>query len=412
MSRVSVAIVGAGPYALSLAAHLAARNVEHRIFGRPMQFWSRVAGAGERRYLRTYCFGTNLSTPRPGFSFVDYGKPRGLETVEPCSIGDFVRYGQWFQEVNVPWVEPIDVVHVAGRAHDFVLTLADGQRLSANRVIIATGLACFARIPYEIASVRSPLAAHTSEIESFSEFKGREVAVIGAGQSALEAAALLHEAGAQPQLIVRELSIHWMSRVPMSRSMWRRLRSPISSLGSGPTAWMLAHFPGAIYHLPDWWRLQFVNRHLAPGGAWWLRDRVENRMPVHLGTTIEEGNETNGRVALRLRSANDGRERQLIVDHVIAGTGYDVDVDRLVFLDPALRAAIERLERAPRLSATFETSVPGLRIIGPASAMSFGPLFRFVAGSEYTARVVSESLAAPLLQRNRAPQIVSKTRKA
>src|SRR5437868_3800083 len=157
MSRVAVAIVGAGPYGLSLAAHLAARNIEHRIFGRAMQFWSQVAGAGDGRYLRTYCFGTNISTPRCGFSFVDYGKPRGLETIEPCSISDFVRYGQWFQEANVPCVEPIDVVHVGGRALDFVLTLADGQRLSADRVIIATGLACFARVPSEIASLRSPL---------------------------------------------------------------------------------------------------------------------------------------------------------------------------------------------------------------------------------------------------------------
>jgi hypothetical protein len=62
-----------------------------------------------------------------------------------------------------------------------------------------------------------------------------------------------------------------------------------------------------------------------------------------------------------------------------------------------LRGAIQRLGRAPRLNANFETSVPGLSVIGPASAMSFGPLFRFVAGSEYTARVVSENLASHAL---------------
>jgi 2-polyprenyl-6-methoxyphenol hydroxylase-like FAD-dependent oxidoreductase len=63
VSRVAVAIIGAGPYGLSLSAHLAARNIEHRIFGRPMLFWSQVADAGGDRYLRTYCFGTNISTP-------------------------------------------------------------------------------------------------------------------------------------------------------------------------------------------------------------------------------------------------------------------------------------------------------------------------------------------------------------
>lgn len=393
MSRTEVAIVGAGPYGLSLAAHLGARNVEHRIFGRPMQFWSNVADAGGERYLRTYCFGTSISTPRPAFSFVDYNRARGLETFEPCSIGNFVAYGHWFQQANVPWVEPIDVARIAKRAGDFELTLADGQSLSANHVIIATGLACYANVPAAIAALPPELATHTSGITCFAKFKGREVAVIGAGQSALEAAALLHEAGARPQLIVRKSAVHWMSRVASSRSLWRRLRSPVSSLGSGPKAWTLAKLPGMMHRLPDQWRLAFLNSHLPPEGAWWLRERVENKMPVHLGTTVEEARDADGRVVLRLRVAKDGKERQLMVDHVIAGTGYDIDVERLTFLDPKLRGAIQRLGRAPRLASNFETSVPGLTIVGPASAMSFGPLFRFVAGAEHTSRIVSAHLA-------------------
>jgi cation diffusion facilitator CzcD-associated flavoprotein CzcO len=190
VSKVPVAIIGAGPYGLSLAAHLAARNIEHRIFGRPMQFWSQLADAGGDRYLRTYCFGTNISTPDPGFAFADYSRPRGLETFEPCSIGDFASYGHWFQQTNVPWVEPVDVAHVAGQAYDFAVTLADGQRVVADRVIIAIGLTCFAYIPPVLASLPPALAVHTSAVTSFAAFKGRDVAVIGAGQSALEAAAL------------------------------------------------------------------------------------------------------------------------------------------------------------------------------------------------------------------------------
>lgn len=394
MSRVSVAIIGAGPYGLSLAAHLAARNVEHRIFGRPMQFWSEVAEASGERYLRTYCFGTNISTPNPGFAFADYSRPRGLETFEPCSIGDFAAYGHWFQQANVPWVEPVDVAHVAGQSDGFAVTLADGQRLVADRVVVAIGLTCFAYVPSAIASLPPALAVHTSQITSFAAFKGRDVAVIGAGQSALEAAALLHEAGARPQLLVREGSVGWMNRVPHSRSLWRRLRSPISSLGSGPKAWALAHFPGALHRFPTALRTRLIKNHLPPEGAWWLRERVENLVPVHVGATVDEAREVDGRVALRLRVANNGGERQLLVDHVIAGTGYDIDVERLAFLHPTLRCAIQRIGRAPGLNANFETSVPGLSVVGPASAMSFGPLFRFVAGAEYTAQVISAHLAS------------------
>ena len=397
MSRIAVAIIGAGPYGLSVAAHLAARNVKHRIFGHPMRFWSDIAKAGGERYLKSYCFGTNISTPTHGYSFADYSSPRGLETFEPCSIADFVAYGEWFQKKNVPWAEQVDVKLVDKSTNGFQITLATGECLEADKVVIATGLSSFAYVPPEIASLPSALVTHTSGIASFAALKGREVAVIGAGQSALEAAALLREAGAQPYLIVRERSILWQNRVSLRRNLWRRLRSPISGLGTGPKAWLLTRFPGAMHQVPGQWRTRFVKGHLPAEGAWWLRNRVENRLPVQFGATVVETHEQSDRVAIKLRLAGDGSERQLLVDHVIAGSGYDIDVERLEFIHPKLRCAIERLQRAPRLSATFETSVSGLHFIGPASAMSFGPLFRFVVGAEYAARVVSDHLTADTL---------------
>jgi thioredoxin reductase len=394
VSRVAVAIIGAGPYGLSLSAHLAARNLKHRIFGRPMQFWSDIAAAGGERYLKSYCFGTNISTPTPGYSFADYSKPRGLETFEPCSIRDFAAYGYWFQQENVPWVEPVNVALVDRQAEGFAVTLADGERFVADRVVIATGLCGFAYVPPAIAALPPARATHTSGIASFAAFDGRDIAVIGAGQSALEAAALLHEAGARPQLFIRENSILWQTRVSLKRSLWRRLRSPIAGLGTGPKAWGLTHFPGVMHRVPAKWRTNFVKNHLPAEGAWWLHDRVEKRLPVHFGASVINAREAKGRVLLKLRHTEDGSESQLEVDHVIAGSGYVIDVETLEFIHPKLRRSISRLERAPELNASFETSVSGLYFIGPASAMSFGPLFRFVVGAEYTVRIVSAHLAA------------------
>ncbi|MGH9676034.1 MAG: hypothetical protein ACRD36_02945 [Candidatus Acidiferrum sp.] len=137
-----------------------------------------------------------------------------------------------------------------------------------------------------------------------------------------------------------------------------------------------------------------MKSHLPPEGAWWLRKRVENRVPVYTETVITDAFEKEGQAVLRLRTGKDSREHQLVVDSVVTGTGYDLSVDRLEFLDQSLRRGIARLERAPRLSATFETSMAGLRWIGPASAMSFGPLFRFVVGADYSARVVSTFFAS------------------
>jgi thioredoxin reductase len=394
VSRGTVAIIGAGPYALSLASHLAAQNVEHRIFGRPMSFWSQIAESGNERYLKSYCFGTNISSPKSGFSFADYSRPRQLETFEPCSIGHFASYGRWFQKTNVNWVEPVDAVQIERPDDEFLITLENGERFSAAHVVMATGLSRFSRIPEVLTPLPSARVSHTSKITKFANFKGQDVAVIGGGQSALEAAALLHEAGARPQLVVRKEALRWQTRVSQSRSFWRRLRSPISGLGSGPVAWALTHLPGVIHFLPEALRTRFVQNHLAAEGAWWLRGRVENLMPIHTGTTVIAANETADRIILRLRDAKDGRERQIAVDHVIAGTGYDVDVDRLDVLHDKIRRGIGRLWRAPSLNCFFESSVPGLAFIGPASAMSFGPLFRFVVGADYAARIVSTDIAS------------------
>jgi thioredoxin reductase len=393
MKRIPVAIVGAGPYGLSLAAHLAARNLDHRIFGTPMRFWVNVAAAGSRRFLKSYCFGTNLSTPKSGFGFADYNGPRGLETFEPCSIGNFAAYGQWFQVNNVSWVEPVDVVNVRAEGDGFVLKLANDAQLSVSSVVLATGLSGFAHTPTALSKLPPGRCTHTANVTSFESFRGQSVAVIGGGQSALEAAALLNEAGARPQLLVRDEAVLWHTQVKLERSLWRKIRSPITGLGTGPKAWALTKFPGGMHRLPGQWRTRFVKNHLPAEGAWWLRDRVENVVPIHCDTAIVHAAEHGSRLALRLREGKTGNERTIEVDHVVAGSGYVVDVDRMSILEPKLRARMQRVEVAPRLNSIFESSVPGLHIIGPASAMSFGPLYRFVVGAEYTSETLAEHLA-------------------
>ncbi len=390
MTKQAIAIIGAGPYGLSLAAHLAAARVEHRVFGPPMRFWSQIATAGEERYLKSYCFGTNISTPIPGYSFADYSRPRGLEVFEPCSIADFAAYGRWFQENVVNWAEPTNVRLVKLRTDGFALDLEDGRSIAARKLVIATGLSHFAHIPGTLGSLPDSLITQTGNNSQFATFKGRDVAVIGAGQSALEAAALLHEAGARPQLIIREESILWQTRVWRERNLWRRLRSPISGLGTGPKAWALTRFPAAMHYCPAILRVPFVRSHLPPEGAWWLRERVEHVVPVHRRTSVISAYERFGGVVLQVEK--DGEQRQLAVDHVIAGTGYYVDVERLGFLESSLRDRIVRVDHAPKLSSKFESSISGLYFIGPSSSMSFGPLFRFVVGASYTAQTVAAHL--------------------
>jgi hypothetical protein len=135
---------------------------------------------------------------------------------------------------------------------------------------------------------------------------------------------------------------------------------------------------------------------LSAEGAWWLRERVEGIVPLRLSNAVIGARECDGRVELRLRETLSGRVEKLNVDRVIAGSGYFVDVDRMTVLDGSLRAGIQRIGRTPRLDRTFQTTVPGLHIVGPATAMSFGPLFRFVVGAEFTALTIAGCLSGKL----------------
>jgi thioredoxin reductase len=163
--------------------------------------------------------------------------------------------------------------------------------------------------------------------------------------------------------------------------------------------------PGLFHALPEHMRIEMVRNYLGPAPGWFMRDRVVGRIPVLHDVTPESATHRNGRMHLTLRTGN-GSTRDLSVDHVIAATGYRVDVNRFGFLAPTLTSAIQTSALAPVLSRDFETSVPGLHVIGPAAAMSFGPVMHFVFGADFAARRVADFLAKSLSrQASPAPMV-------
>ncbi|HEX4445661.1 MAG TPA: NAD(P)-binding domain-containing protein, partial [Polyangiaceae bacterium] len=194
LREVDVAIVGSGPYALSLAAHLQARNVEFRIFGPPMKFW-RDMPAGIN--LKSFGFATNVYVPASGHTFSEWCRSNGLEDHEPCTMASFAKYGMSITDRFVPGIEPVEVSRVsATRSGRFEIVLASEERLRARRVVFATGLSHLEYTP-EVLSGLSELATHTAHIEDYDRFRGQSVAVLGAGASAIEAGALVRESGGE-----------------------------------------------------------------------------------------------------------------------------------------------------------------------------------------------------------------------
>ena len=198
--------------------------------------------------------------------------------------------------------------------------------------------------------------------------------MIGAGSSALELAALLHEVGACVHLVARAPVVDFHNPPePMPRPLLKRIRLPFTGLGPG--SWRAAFFtaaPQMFRHMPLWFRRKLVQGHIRPAPAWFVKDRVVGKVPFHLGTRILQAEVRDGRVRLELED-RAGKGQTLTADHIIAATGFAVDLDRLHVLEAELRAAIRCVEQSPVLSANFESSVPGLYFVGPSRRFRSGP---------------------------------------
>jgi thioredoxin reductase len=216
------------------------------------------------------------------------------------------------------------------------------------------------------------------------------VAVIGAGASALDLAALLGKAGASPLVVARAATIRFFDP-PEPRSLREKIFSPSSGLGTGFDFLFYTRAPHVFRLLPEELRLNRVRRTLGPRPGWFVRDAVVGKMPIHLSTKVAGASLENGAVKLQL---TDEKGTQTIeVDHVIAATGYRVDLQRMDMLSSDLRQEIRATGKSPLLSSHFESSVPGLYFVGVASANTFGPLMRFACGAEFTAPRLSRHLA-------------------
>ncbi|MFE2472522.1 NAD(P)-binding domain-containing protein, partial [Streptomyces mirabilis] len=290
-----VVVVGAGPYGLSVAAHLRAAGVQVRVFGEVMGSWRHAMATG--MFLKSTPAATDLSAPVPGGRLADFCRETGepeLTELTPIPCETFVRYGMWFTQRYVGTVESARITAVEQDGAGFCVRLEGDEEIETAAVVVATGLATLAHLPDILLSLApggpglKAALSHTSQHTDLSRYAGRRVAVVGGGQSALESAALLHEAGADVQVLVRASQVRWGERPQLRRPWTRRLAQPASPLGTG---WILAavcRAPGTVRPLPAAARMQLFRRALGPSGGWWLRERVEGVVPVRTACRVEQ----------------------------------------------------------------------------------------------------------------------------
>ncbi len=378
MSDTDVAIVGAGPYGLAAAAHLRRAGTDVVLLGDPMSFWKSMPSG---MLLRSNWTATCIADCHGPLSLDAYCAASGVRFDRPVALAHFIEYGTWVQEQVAPDVDRRLVTTLDAGDRGFELLLADGERLTARRVVVAAGIAPFAHRPSFAAGLPSGLCSHTSDHQDLRRFAGSRVLVVGGGQSALESAALLHESGAEAEVIVREDHLNWLHGGKYQRMLGRLAPLVYAPTDVGPMGLSrLVAVPGMFRLLPRRVQDPLAYRAIRPAGAAWLTPRLPD-VPITLARSI--ASVTPGTADLLVTFA-DGQTQT--VDHVLLGTGYRVDITRYPFLAPSLLARVRRAGGYPVLGRGAESSVAGLHFIGAPAAWSFGPIMRFVSGGWYAGR--------------------------
>lgn len=386
LSDCNVTIIGAGPYGLSLAAYLRAAGVETLVFGKPMTFWENKMPAG--MCLRSNWDASHIADPRHELTLDAYCQQNGNHVAKPIPLNRFVGYGHWYQRRAVPDVDRRGVCSVDTDEKGFKIVLNDGTSFTSRRVAVAAGIGAFAARPLEFKDIPSELASHSSEHNDLQKFKQKSIVVIGAGQSALESAALCKERGAEVEVIARGSSLNWVGEHPRLHHLGVLSKMLYSNRDVGPAGLSrLVAMPHLFRQLPRRLQDRFAYRSIRPAGSGWLRQRLTD-VPITLGRKVIHAALTASQLRLNL---DDGTER--LVDHALLATGFRVDVSRYEFLSRSILKQLETAAGFPVLKPGLESSIPGLHFVGKPAAWSFGPLLGFVSGTEFASNELARSIA-------------------
>jgi FAD-dependent urate hydroxylase len=399
-THTDVAVVGAGPYGLAATAYLRRAGVDVKVFGQPMSFWQ---GMPAGMLLRSNWTATCIAEYQGELSLDSYCAASHAHVDRPVPLDRFIEYGLWVQQQVAPDVDRRLVRTLEAGPSGFRLTFEDGTAMSARRVVVAAGIGPFANRPEVAAGLPEELASHTGDHRDLSRFRGARVLVVGGGQSALECAAMLHENGAQPEVVVRQAQLNWLHGGKYQRMLGRNARLVYAPTDVGPLGLSrLVAVPELFRRLPRRLQDRLARRCIRPAGAAWLPPRLVD-VPIRLARTVTSAVPRNDQLDITFA---DGATQT--VDHLLFGTGYRVDITRYPFMTDELAAQVKCVRGYPVLGRGMESSVPGLHFIGAPAAHSFGPIMRFVSGGWYTGRELTQTIAerVPLGRPASAPVLV------
>ncbi|MFL6001847.1 MAG: NAD(P)-binding domain-containing protein [Nocardioides sp.] len=369
-------VIGAGPYAYSAAAYARDNGIATQIVGRPMSFWRDHMPAD--MFLRSgpdwHLDGNGVDT------FEAFFEDRGLDPSDhdPIPIALFLDYTDWFAERKALAVEERMVEQLSRPNGAFAAEMDDGGVITASKVLAAPGIAHYAALPDWYDAVPADRRSHSSELIGFDELAGARVVIVGGRQSAYEWAALLCDHGAETVDVV-----HRHDTPDFARVSWAFVNDYVQQTLATRGWWR---------HLPSTEQQAIASRFWQVGRLTlehWLVPRLDpdvvNRHPRCEVVAVDEA--PGGGVQVTL---SDGEA--LEADHVVFASGYRADLARVPYLSPVVDQ-ISVTDGFPDLSEGFETSLPGLYVVGFSATRDFGPFYGFTKGCPSAARIaVTEML--------------------
>jgi hypothetical protein len=124
------------------------------------------------------------------------------------------------------------------------------------------------------------LASHTSEHNDLRKFRGQQVVVIGAGQSALESAALLKEAGILVEVIACTKTLNWvgLQAKPHHLGLISKMLYSMRDVGPAGISRLVA-LPHLFRRFPQRFQVRTAYRAIRPAGAGWFQLPLNDAEP-------------------------------------------------------------------------------------------------------------------------------------
>src|SRR5260370_15604536 len=184
-TSAQVAIVGAGAYGLSIAAHLRARGIAFRIFGLPMHSWRTQMPKG--MLLKSEGFASNLYDPDRSFTLRHFCEQQGHAYGDlglPIPLDVLAAYGLSFQERFATELETKEVASLERSSDGFLLRLEDGEIVFARAGGLAVGISPFHYVPEDLSGLPAEVLSHSSYHHGLARFQGLDSSIIRHGPTA------------------------------------------------------------------------------------------------------------------------------------------------------------------------------------------------------------------------------------